>query len=214
MATAILHLYALALGSNRALSARLTPRRLLVEATARIAQHGRVIAISPTIETPPIGPSRRRYANAALLVQSPLAPPAMLAWLQSIERALGRRRYRRWGARSIDIEELDETSVRAQVTFGDYFLGGNAAAHGGAVSLMFDELLGMSANAGPGGVARTAYLHINYRAITPMNRPLTVTATVYAIEGRKRFVRGELKDGERLCADADGLFLELLPGQQ
>lgn len=47
-----------------------------------------------------------------------------------------------------------------------------------------------------------------------MNRPLTVTATVYAIEGRKRFVRGELKDGERLCADADGLFLELLPGQQ
>lgn len=104
MATAILHLYALALGSNRALSARLTPRRLLLEATARIVQHGRVIAISPTIETPPIGPSRRRYANAALLVQSPLAPPAMLAWLQSIERALGRRRYRRWGARSIDID--------------------------------------------------------------------------------------------------------------
>ena len=104
MATAILHLYALALGSNRALSARLTPRRLLVEATARIAQRGRVIAISPTIETPPIGPSRRRYANAALLVQSPLAPPAMLAWLQSIEQALGRRRYRRWGARSIDID--------------------------------------------------------------------------------------------------------------
>jgi hypothetical protein len=27
-------------------------------------------------------------------------------------------------------------------------------------------------------------------------------------------VRGELKDGERLCADAEGLFLELLPGQQ
>jgi acyl-coenzyme A thioesterase PaaI-like protein len=112
------------------------------------------------------------------------------------------------------IEEQDATSIRAQVTFGDYFLGGNAAAHGGAVSLLFDEVLGIPANSGPGGMARTAYLHVNYRAITPMNRPLTVTATLYAAEGRKRFVRGELKDGERLCADAEGLFLELLPGQQ
>lgn len=112
------------------------------------------------------------------------------------------------------IEAQDATSIRAQVTFGDYFLGGNAAAHGGAVSLLFDEVLGISANSGPGGLARTAYLHVNYRAITPMNRPLTVTATLYATEGRKRFMRGELKDGDRLCADAEGLFLELLPGQQ
>jgi acyl-coenzyme A thioesterase PaaI-like protein len=111
------------------------------------------------------------------------------------------------------IEAQDATSVRAQVTFGDYFLGGNGAAHGGAVSLLFDEVLGIPANSGPGGMARTAYLHVNYRAITPMNRPLTVTSTLYATEGRKRFVRGELRDGDRLCADAEGLFLELLPGQ-
>ncbi|MBJ7445299.1 MAG: 2-amino-4-hydroxy-6-hydroxymethyldihydropteridine diphosphokinase [Sphingobium sp.] len=104
MAKTALHLYALALGSNRALSARLTPRQLLAEAATRIAQHARIVATSPTIETPPIGPSRRRYANAALLVQSTLAPPAMLVWLQSIEQALGRRRYRRWGARSVDID--------------------------------------------------------------------------------------------------------------
>lgn len=104
MAKTALHLYALALGSNRSLSARLTPRHLLTEAATRIAQHAQIVATSPTIETPPLGPSRRRYANAAILVQSPLEPPAMLAWLQSIERALGRRRYRRWGARSVDID--------------------------------------------------------------------------------------------------------------
>lgn len=104
MAKTAPHIYALALGSNRPLSARLTPRQLLAEATARIAQDARIVAIAPTIETAPIGPSRRRFANAALLIESLLAPPAMLAWLQSIEQALGRRRYRRWGARSVDID--------------------------------------------------------------------------------------------------------------
>lgn len=112
------------------------------------------------------------------------------------------------------IEEQDATSVRARVTFGDYFLGGNAAAHGGAISLLFDEILGIPANSGAGAMARTAYLHVNYRAITPMNKELQVTASMVSVDGRKRMVRGELKDGDRVCADAEGLFLELLPGQQ
>ena len=100
------HLYALTLGSNRPLSARRTPARLLDEASAHIARVASVLARSPTIETPPMGPSLRRYANAALLVESPLDPPAMLAALQSIEHDLGRRRFRRWGARSIDIDVI------------------------------------------------------------------------------------------------------------
>lgn len=33
-----------------------------------------------------------------------MAPTAMLAFLQSVEKCLGRRRYRRWGARSMDID--------------------------------------------------------------------------------------------------------------
>ncbi|MFZ2996784.1 2-amino-4-hydroxy-6-hydroxymethyldihydropteridine diphosphokinase [Sphingobium sp.] len=98
------YLYALALGSNRPLSARRTPARLVDEAAALMGRIGPVLARSPTIETAPIGPSLRRYANAALLIESPLAPHAMLAALQAIERDLGRRRFRRWGARSIDID--------------------------------------------------------------------------------------------------------------
>jgi acyl-coenzyme A thioesterase PaaI-like protein len=110
--------------------------------------------------------------------------------------------------------EQDETSLRAKVIFGRYFLGGNNAAHGGAVALLFDEVLGGPANAGVGTMARTAYLHVNYRSVTPIGKELEVTARIVSIDGRKRIVRGELKDGERLCADAEGLFLELLPGQQ
>ena len=112
------------------------------------------------------------------------------------------------------IVEQDATSLRARVMFNRYFLGGNDAAHGGAVALLFDEVLGGPANAGVDTMARTAYLHVNYRAITPIGTELEVTARVVSVDGRKRIVRGELKDGDRLCADAEGLFLELLPGQQ
>lgn len=98
------HIYALALGSNRPLSARRTPARLLAEAVALIGEGARVLAVSPILSTPPLGPSARIFANGAVLVESALPPPAMLDLLQSIETRLGRRRFRRWGARSVDID--------------------------------------------------------------------------------------------------------------
>ena len=60
--------------------------------------------VSPIIRTPPLGPSIRRFANAAALIDSDLPPPAMLARLKAIERDLGRRRGRHWGARPIDLD--------------------------------------------------------------------------------------------------------------
>jgi hypothetical protein len=32
-------------------------------------------------------------------------------------------------------------------------------------------------------------------------------------QGRKRFLRGTVHHGDRLCAEAEGLFVELKPGQ-
>lgn len=72
----------------------------MAAAAARLGAH----VVSPIIRTPPLGPSIRRFANAAALVDSDLPPPAMLAWLKTIERDLGRRRGRRWGARPIDLD--------------------------------------------------------------------------------------------------------------
>ncbi len=69
-----------------------------------IAEQAQVLRRSPTLSTPPLGPSARRFANGAILVESALSPPAMLAFLKGIENRLGRRRYRRWGARSVDID--------------------------------------------------------------------------------------------------------------
>ncbi|HEX7743095.1 MAG TPA: 2-amino-4-hydroxy-6-hydroxymethyldihydropteridine diphosphokinase [Sphingobium sp.] len=100
------HLYALALGSNRPLSGKRTPARLLKEAAARIGELGDVRAMAPILTTPPLGPSLRVYANSALLVASPLSPEEMLVELKRIERQLGRQRHRRWGARRMDIDVI------------------------------------------------------------------------------------------------------------
>ena len=66
---------------------------------------GEVLARSPIIDSAPVGPSQRRYANAAIALESRLSPLEMLRSLQAIERALGRRRQgRRWRARVIDCD--------------------------------------------------------------------------------------------------------------
>lgn len=105
-----------------------------------------------------------------------------------------------------------DTYVRGRVVLGRYYLGGNGAAHGGVLPLLFDEVLGHLSNANR-EIARTAYLHVNYRHITPVERELTLEATFEREEGRKRWVTGRLSDGDTLVADAEGLFVRLNPGQ-
>lgn len=65
---------------------------------------GRLIAPSRILDSKPLGPGTRRYANAVALIESDLAPPALLAHLKSIERAHGRRAGRRWGDRVLDLD--------------------------------------------------------------------------------------------------------------
>lgn len=69
-----------------------------------LAALGTVFARSPVIDTTPMGPSRRRYANAALLLETEYDPAAMLAALQRTEAEFGRRRWRRWGERVLDLD--------------------------------------------------------------------------------------------------------------
>ncbi len=109
--------------------------------------------------------------------------------------------------------ESTDSVVRGRVKFSRNHLGGNGAAHGGALPLLFDEILGRLANAGDRPVARTAYLTVNYRQITPVGVEMSVEATFDKEEGRKRWVSGRLFQGESLVADAEGLFVQLRPGQ-
>lgn len=94
--------YAIAIGSNR----RGRHGGPAAEVRAAIAALDGVRAIAPIIASAPLGPSLRRYANGAVLLDSMLSPPEMLARLKAIERAFGRRRGRRWGSRVIDLDIL------------------------------------------------------------------------------------------------------------
>lgn len=71
---------------------------------AAIAALDGVTAVSPILQTPPLGPSKRRFANAVALVESDDAPPALLRRLKGIERSFGRRRGQIWAARVIDLD--------------------------------------------------------------------------------------------------------------
>ncbi|WP_425453211.1 2-amino-4-hydroxy-6-hydroxymethyldihydropteridine diphosphokinase [Sphingomonas gilva] len=92
--------YLVAIGSNRPGRAG-PPRRVTAAAIAALPG---VIAASRIIETAPLGPSLRRYANAAALIESELAPDALLEALKAMERAAGRRAGRRWGGRVLDLD--------------------------------------------------------------------------------------------------------------
>ena len=100
------HIYAIALGSNQPRSRSLTPRMLVEQAIEALSRPPfRLLARSPIIETPPIGPSLRRYANAAILIETDAhAPEDMLVLLKRMERAAGRRTRQRWGARPLDLD--------------------------------------------------------------------------------------------------------------
>jgi acyl-coenzyme A thioesterase PaaI-like protein len=107
----------------------------------------------------------------------------------------------------------DREKVAGTVTFGRYFLGGGGAVHGGAIPLLFDEVLGRLASSGGRAPARTAYLHTDFRSITPVGVELAVRAWFVNEHGRKRTLRAQLTHGDTLCAEAEGLFIELRPDQ-
>jgi 2-amino-4-hydroxy-6-hydroxymethyldihydropteridine diphosphokinase len=98
--------YLIALGSNMRHAVHGAPRRVLETAIAALAEAGLAVeAVSPIVTSAPLGPSRRRYANAAAVVTTDLAPEALLDRLHAIERAFGRRRRgSRWRARVLDLD--------------------------------------------------------------------------------------------------------------
>ncbi|MFC0530022.1 PaaI family thioesterase [Phytohabitans kaempferiae] len=110
--------------------------------------------------------------------------------------------------------EHTATELRGEVVFGAFHSGSNGAVHGGAVTLFFDEALGRLADLGGRPRSRTAALNVDFRSVTPVGRPLSVHVRLVEESGRKRRLHAALRDGERLCAEANGLFVALRAGQQ
>lgn len=96
----------LALGSNRAGFGVTRPTHVLHRALERLEADAAIdlVAVSRIRSTDPVGPSRRRFANAAASIVTPLAPLELLALCKALERDAGRRTGQRWAARPLDVD--------------------------------------------------------------------------------------------------------------
>lgn len=65
------------------------------------------LVLSHLYRSPPMGPSDQPdYLNAVARLDTGLAPEALLDILQEIEHGAGRKRGRRWGPRTLDLDLL------------------------------------------------------------------------------------------------------------
>jgi acyl-coenzyme A thioesterase PaaI-like protein len=108
--------------------------------------------------------------------------------------------------------------TRGTVRFGVVFEGPPGCVHGGHVACFFDQILGHH-NLELGLPAMTVNLSVRYRKPTPLFTRLDFEVRIQSSEGRKVVTVGTLREGERVFAEAEGLFVlpdvrrtGLLPG--
>lgn len=102
----------------------------------------------------------------------------------------------------------DDNGVTGAVHFGAAYEGPPGCVHGGWIAAAFDEFLGfvMSATGNPG---MTGTLKVIYRSPTPIETDLRFEAGKWSVHGRKTIATGSLFAGNRLCAEAEGIFISL-----
>jgi acyl-coenzyme A thioesterase PaaI-like protein len=103
-------------------------------------------------------------------------------------------------------EEDGKRIVIGRARFNAAYEGPPGNVHGGMVAAAWDEVLGMAQSLS-GNAGFTGTLTIRYRTPTPLYDDLVFKAWVDRVEGRKIFVAGVCHAGERLCSEADGIFI-------
>ncbi len=104
--------------------------------------------------------------------------------------------------------ELRDDRVVGTVTCGSAYEGPPGHVHGGFVAAMFDELLGYAQGLS-GRQGMTGRLTVSYRSPTPLHTELRCAGWLESVDGRKILTKGELYAGDRLCAEAEGLFISI-----
>ena len=108
------------------------------------------------------------------------------------------------------VMEFLDGRIEAKVEFGTLYEGPPGCLHGGYIAGIFDEVLG-AAQTFSGQAGMTGRLTIHYRSPTPLDTELTLKAELVSVSGRKILCKGTLWAGERLCAEAEGLFIAINP---
>jgi acyl-coenzyme A thioesterase PaaI-like protein len=112
------------------------------------------------------------------------------------------------------VSESGPDGVTMEGHFTRSHVGGNNAVHGGMIPLLYDWLFGMVVSTAGIRPTRTAYLHVDYRNITPIDEPLTAHGRITDVDGRKFFVTASMTAADgTLLSEANGLMVRLLPHQ-
>lgn len=105
------HLAYVGLGANLG-----DPIAQVASALDALEELGRVRRRSSLYRTRPWGKmDQPDYVNAVALLETALAPPALLAGLKAIETSLGRIPGERWGPRAIDLDLLAYDDLEVEV---------------------------------------------------------------------------------------------------
>jgi acyl-coenzyme A thioesterase PaaI-like protein len=107
----------------------------------------------------------------------------------------------------VEMVRWNEIMAEGTVQFSPFHHGGGGGVHGGVIALLFDDFIGRLANFRQ--ITRTAYMHVNYRAVCPIGRNLVIRGQVVRRERRKMFLSGALTDNDALIADCEGLWVVL-----
>ena len=99
------------------------------------------------------------------------------------------------------------------VTFGQMYLG-TGAVHGGALPLIYDEVMGAFANRDRSARSRTVNLCVRYRALTPIDTPLDLEVRFDREDGRKLFFSAWMMHEGVVLSEAEGIYVTLKPGQR
>jgi len=161
----------------------------LVRYVAQLDTHPRSSKYEGFAETGPSGDTAAFFDQSPIIgLSNPLSPPLELH------------------------PDPENRRVTGAVTFGSAYEGPPGCVHGGWIAAAFDEVLGY-ANSLSGSPGMTARLTVNYRQPTPLHTPLRFEAHLDRVEGRKLFVSGRVYAGDRLTAEADGLFVSVDRGK-
>ncbi len=175
------------------LTATSAPPAVLREAVERLAAvedllrpYHSVRSYSGASEASGLGRDRAFYDWSPLFgLANPLAPPIRVA--------------------------VEDEMLVGRVRFGIAYEGPPGCVHGGFVAAAFDELLGLTQSLS-GKAGMTGTLTVKYRSPTPLHTELRAGGTASSrCSGRKVLTSGRMLAGDRLTAEASGLFISIRP---
>lgn len=89
------------------------PRQAVLRALQEMQKFPlKLIRVSTLIETKPFGIlNQPNFVNAVAIIETALSPDSLIRKLHRIEHEAGRRRRRRWGPRTLDLDILDYKGI-------------------------------------------------------------------------------------------------------